>query len=703
MSGRTAGLLAWLAVGVSIALALLALILAGRTYPSVSGFLSSPSVLNAILALAFPSVGALIVSRRPTNRIGWLLCTEGVANGVAALAAQYARYTLQTDPGALPGGVWTAWVGSWSWVPGLGLLAFLLLLFPDGRLLSPRWRRVAWLAVSWIIVQVVLIALRPGPLLSTDPVTGGVPAANPIGLEGGQAIGALASLWIPLLAVVWVGSLASLAVRFRRATGRQRDQLKWFLYAAALLAAVYLASLPLRGMDAVRPWVAGLVLVAGAFVPVSVGIAILKHRLYDIDRLISRTLAFGVLWLLITFSYVSLAAALGIVAGGRLPVEIAVGCTIVATVLFQPARRGLERMADRWVFGERLGGYELLSRFGAALEGAIEPHELGSRLAAMVRQGLDVQWVRVTVQRTAGDEHVLEPIGADGIEVYAPAMPALSAPLVHGEERIGAIDCGPKREGAFSPKDHELLTSLGRQAALAIRNAALADELAQRLAEIQHQAHELAASRTRLVQAEEAGRRRIERDIHDGVQQELVALLAKLRLARNQLGRSPEQAATTLADLQDDARQALEDVRELARGIHPAVLSDRGLLEAIEARVARMPIEVRIEADGLARGARLPEEIEGAAYFLVCEGLANTLKYAAAQHARVRLAATPTRVRIEVIDDGQGFDPAAVTCSGLRGLADRIEAVGGSLRVESRPGDGTCLGAELPAGAPRRC
>jgi signal transduction histidine kinase len=345
----------------------------------------------------------------------------------------------------------------------------------------------------------------------------------------------------------------------------------------------------------------------------------------------------------------------------------------------------------------------LLSRFGAALEGAIEPHELGSRLAAMVRQGLDVQWVRVTVRRTAGEERLLEPIGADGIEPHAPATPAVSTPLVHGEERIGAVECGPKREGAFSPKDHELLTSIGRQAALAIRNAALADELAQRLADIQHQARELTASRTRIVQAEEAGRRRIERDIHDGVQQELVALLAKARLARNQLGRSPEQAAATLAELQADARQALEDLRELVHGIHPPVLSDRGLLEAIEARVARLPIDVRIEADGLARGARLPEEIEGAAYFLVCEGLVNTLKHASAQHASVRLAATPTSVRIEVIDDGQGFDPAAVACSGLRGLADRIEAVGGSLRVESRPGNGTCLGAELPSAAPRRC
>jgi signal transduction histidine kinase len=493
-----------------------------------------------------------------------------------------------------------------------------------------------------------------------------------------------------------ISSVAALAVRFRRAGGRERDQLKWFLYAAAIFAGAEVAGLALRGSDSVRPWIAGLVLVAAAFLPVSVGIAILKHRLFDIDRLINRTLAFGVLWLLIALGYAGLAAALGIVAGGRLPVEVAVVCTIVATLLFQPARRGLERLADRWVFGERLGGYELLTHFGATLETAVDPRDLGPHLAAMVRRGLDVQWVRVMVCRASGEESVLDPIGADGIDQHESVTPAMTAPLVHGAERIGAIECGPKRDAAFTAEDHELLTSIGRQAALAIRNAALAAELAERLAEIQHQAYELAASRTRIVHAEEAGRRRIERDIHDGVQQQLVALLAKLRLARNQLGRDVEQATTTLGELQQDTRQTLDDLRELARGIHPPVLSDRGVLEAIEARVARLPVGVNIEADGVARGDRYSEELEGAAYFLVCEGLTNALKHASAQHATVRLVSTPASLLVEVTDDGRGFEPGEAAGSGLRGLTDRIEALGGSLRIVSRPGAGTRLVAELP-------
>src|SRR2546428_13055692 len=177
------------------------------------------------------------------------------------------------------------------------------------------------------------------------------------------------------------------------------------------------------------------------------------------------------------------------------------------------------------------------------------------------------------------------------------------------------MDGGPKRDGAFSTQDQELLTAIGFQGALAIRNAALTAELAERLAEIEHQTQELTASRTRLVQAEEAGRRRIERDIHDGVQQEVVALLAKARLARNQLARDPSLVEATLAELQLDTRQALEGLRELAHGIHPPVLTDRGLLEAIEGQLTRLPVPVYVEADGLGRDSRYPAEMKARPIF----------------------------------------------------------------------------------------
>lgn len=511
--------------------------------------------------------------------------------------------------------------------------------------------------------------------------------------------------------------VALLLLRARRYRGEQLLQLQWALFASIVFVSLDLLPInQLATLFGAKPSAVGELPweIAFTLMPFALAISILRYRLLDIELVIRKSVVYGVLWLAIALGYAGLAALLGIAASQRFPVGLAVIVTIVATMVFGPVRRWLERLADRWVFGERLGGYELLRRFGATLEETFDLEELTPRVAATIRQGLDVRWVRISLY---GEGAALEPVGADGIEPGSELTPTAAAPLLYGAEAIGWIQCGPKAEGRFGTKDQDLLETLGRQAALAIRNSRLATELANRLEEIRRQAQELTASRTRIVQAEEAERRRIERNIHDGVQQEIVALLAKLRLARNQLRRDPEVADATLAELQEEARQALEDLRELARGIHPPVLSDRGLVEAIEARAARLPLGITIEADRGLRGRRYAQEIEGAAYFLVCEALANVLKHASARHVAVRLSdddgPRPQKVgphprgmgllRIEVVDDGVGFSPNGTSSptgevtTGLRGLTDRTEALGGSLQIISRPGAGTRLVAHLPS------
>ncbi len=220
------------------------------------------------------------------------------------------------------------------------------------------------------------------------------------------------------------------------------------------------------------------------------------------------------------------------------------------------------------------------------------------------------------------------------------------------------------------------------QAGLILRNVGLVEDLR--------------ASRQRLVAAADQARRDLERDLHDGAQQQIVALTAKLRLARNQLARDPAIAGQTLAEAQAEAKQTLQDLRELARGIHPSVLSDQGILAAVKSRITRLPIGVRLTAGPELAGGRYPDEIEGAAYFLVCEALVNVVKHAHASQAQVLLSDDGARLRVEITDDGAGFDPADAAGSGLTGLADRIEAVGGSLSIRSRPGAGTVLAGELP-------
>lgn len=483
------------------------------------------------------------------------------------------------------------------------------------------------------------------------------------------------------------------AARYRRFPAEQRRQIKWPLLGLLAFVPVPI-SLIFVQLGLIPVWVNGnLFVLAIVFLPVSLAIGIVRHQLLDIDLVIRKSLVYGALWLAIALTYAGLAALLGIAAGQRYPVGLAVLLTIAAAMAFQPARRWLERLADRWVFGRRLSGYELVRSFGAALEGTSALDQLAPRVAATVREGLGVRWARVVVEHETWDGPHAHIVGAEGIGANDVSEPRATAALVHGGDRIGRIDCGPRVEGGWVAADQDLLESLGRQAALAIHNSRLAAELAERL-------EELRASRARIIRAEDAERRRIERNIHDGVQQDLVALMAKLGLARAQLTRDPALVDATLARLQDETRRALEELRELARGIHPPVLTDRGILEALEAVAARLPLGVAIEVDRGVQGRRFAEETEAAAYFLVCEALTNSVKHTSARQARIRLTSENGCLSVVVSDDGQGFDPGTTTGAGLAGLADRVEAMGGRIQIRSRSGEGTTLSATLPIREP---
>lgn len=684
---------AWLACALYVALGGLLVLLTAWTTPE----LALGTAINSVLAAPFPLMGVLLVARRPAHPIGWLLCGAWLLMLLGFLGLGYAQSTAVNAPDMLASGVASAWLGGWLEKLGLGLLPFLLLLFPDGRLPSRRWRPLAWLGAGVAGAWAVAAAIAPGVLRGVDGNP--LPIENPFGFElVGGLIGPFAGLGGALVFVVALAGVGSLLMRFRRARGDERQQIKWAAYAGVVMLTLIGINTALgynNVAQVAKRDPAFLLLnfvlwgLTFAVLPLAMGLAILKYHLWDIDRFISRTVVYGVMWLAIAGAYIGGAALFGLAVGERLPLSMAIAGTIVATFVFQPARHALERLADRLVFGERLGGYELLARFGSTLDQTVDSHQLAEVLARSVRRGLGVHWARVVMLRHADAATSWEPVAADGIDLLTPSPAAASAPLIHGNTRVGVLECGPKVDGAFTHKDQELLITLGRQAALALRNARLTAELAERV-------DELAASRVRLVKAEDAGRRRLERDIHDGVQQELVAMMAKVRLSRNQLARDPTLAQATLGEVQEDLRQTLDDVRELAAGIHPAVLSDRGLLDAIDARIGRLPLAIAIDAGDLADGKRYPAALEGTAYFVVCEALANVLKHAAARHATVRLASQPGSLCVEVADDGCGFDPANVTGTGLRGLADRLEALGGTLSVLSQVGAGTRLRAELP-------
>jgi signal transduction histidine kinase len=691
LSNRAAARLAWTLLAFSAVCAVLKIAL---SFLNRGGALPIPWTQTAIevglslAVLAFPVVGAVVAARRPRHPIVWLFLAFGVVEGIGGFAALYAVHALLVRPG-LPAVDAAAWLANMSIVADFGMWMLLYLLFPHGRLPSSRWRILASLSLLGAGVLALGQALAPGPLHLAQ-----LPIDNPLGIESGivaTLVKPFAWHEFTILIGLYLVSVASLVARLLRARGDERQQIKWLVCPAALhagswVAVVLIVEVSPKGTSLSWPLAAAAVTLAA--MALGAGVGIVKHRLFDIDAIVRKSVVYAVLWLLIAAAYVGVAALLGLTASQRLPVEAAIALTILATVVFQPARRRLETLADRWVFGERLSRYELLTRFGAELERTLDPQELLPRLAETARRGLDARWARVLLHSEAHADAGI----ADG-------EPVLSAQLrLPGEpEPAGRIECGPKREGEYTDEDRSLLESLARQAGLAIKNAGLASELAARLEEIRRQAEQLAASRARIVSAQDAERRRIERNIHDGAQQALVALIAKLGLARSQLRREPAQVESALADLQEETQMVLEDLRDLAQGIHPSVLNDRGLLEAVEARARAIPLPVRIDVDGRLRGVRFADEVEGAAYFLVSEALANALKHAGALRAEVRIRHDNGHLLVEVSDDGTGFEPAQVPQRGLANLADRLEALGGRLRVSSRPGEGATVSGRVPA------
>jgi signal transduction histidine kinase len=577
-------------------------------------------------------------------------------------------------------------VSNLSVVAGIGLIG----LFPTG-VPQTRGERVV-LGTSALVAVLVPVALMASshtpPAGLFQPAEQGI--VSPLFAQALRpAEPVLAALQFTLPAWIFFG-LGLLYLRYRRSAAEDRRRIRWLLVGggSALIVFVALSVVATFGSGTFAAicvwvlWVAGLVLILG-----SLAVALADDGVLDIDRTGRRSVIYRALWALIAVVYVAAATALGILASRYLPVGVAMLLAAGAALAFQPVQRRLERLADRWVFGQRLDGYTVITRFGATLETSPSAADLLPRLANAIRQGLNLEWVRVRVDTEAATAGIAPGTAAD---------PACVVPLIHAGTTLGRIECGPRHDGPLLEEDRRLLAHLAGQAATAASNVRLTAELTDRVGVIRRQAAELTASRARIAQAQDAERQRLQRDLHDGAQQDIVALTAKLALARERLRRGDSRADESLAELQRDLGDLLAALREFAHSIHPPVLADQGLLEAIEAQAARLPLEVVIEADPALRGVRYPAHIETTTWYVVAEALTNAVKHADAQRVLVALAQPDGHLTVEVRDDGRGFDPAAARGLGLAGLADRVSIVNGALRISSKPGAGTTLHAEIP-------
>jgi signal transduction histidine kinase len=646
--------------------------------------------------LLFPIVGLALATRRPENALGWLMLVIGVV--AFQFPSGYGDYAIVAG---LPGASWALASTTWTWVPVIGLAGiFVPLLFPDGHLPSPGWRWFARVVAAGMVVASLAILLSPGNLADF-----GYPRIrNPFGIEAIRSLVPVGIASIAMIPLGVVGAAVSLVVRFRRSGPTERLQIRWLASTLVVVAVSYVIAMLVTaaasaGWTSGGGWIAALqnyAILLFALIPISIGIAVLRYHLYDIDVVVRKTVIVAAIAIFFTAVYVSVVGGIGALIEAHSTTVLSFLAAALVAALFQPVLRWSRRLADRIVYGKRATPYEVLSDFSERVAGTYAAEDVLPRMARVVAEGVGAASAYVWLKR---DERwrvaALWPPDiktAEEVSTTGPGLPELPGAdaafaVEHQGELLGALAVAMPAADPIDEAKAKLVSDLAAQAGLVLRNVGLTDELRSRL-------QDLEAAQKRLVAAQNEERRRIERNLHDGAQQQLVALAVKQRLATSLVRRDPDAAARLLEELQAESTEALENLRDLAHGIYPPILADRGLVEALESQARKATVPVSVEADSI---GRYEQEIEAAAYFCCLEALQNVAKYAAASKATIALAGDDGWLRFAVTDDGAGFDPEETPLgSGLQGMEDRLAALGGDLGIHSEPGAGTTVTGRIP-------
>jgi len=659
-------------------------LITGETRSAASGELAW-----LFVACLFAWLGGLIIGRQREGRIGWLLVSIGAAFAYGALIE---RLVDRLEPVAT---AWTwlvLWLGSWAWLLWLFPVFLLLLTFPTGRLLSPRWR---WAPILMVVMTAAFLFLSAftrliGP--QSGPQTWMI--RNPVGFLGDLADFLFIPWFLGLLTLV-VGGVSAMVMRYRRSAEVERAQIKWVLVSFALFAVAYVALFLANVWSAPSSATQVLLIVGVAGIPVSITVAVLKFHLFDIDVIISRSVTFGVLAGFIGGVYVAIVVGLSEVlgSGDGSNFGLSVVATAVVAIGFQPVRVRVERWANRLVYGTRATPYEVLARFSHRAAEESDDDVLG-RIPRSIVDGTGAAgaalWVRtgdgfrtVSLWPEAGVARTLE-----GVSTFSDPDADVSLPVVHDGELLGGVSLEAARGGSITPPELELVENLADGLGLTLRNAQLT-------AALRRQVRELQRSRDRVVSAADEARRSLEHDLDSGPQQQLVAVKVKLgplRRLAEQAG--AERTAGVLVDIESQAGDAIQAVRDFAAGIYPPLLGAEGLVVALRQDAQRAALPVEVDGDGV---GRYPRDIESAVYFSILEALQNTAKYAEASRAWVQLGERNGDLWFEVHDNGSGFDTTHVNRgAGLNGIADRLDTIGGTWTITSTPGHGTMVAGTVP-------
>jgi signal transduction histidine kinase len=665
--------------GVALALMIADVPLAGLAHQSLN---ASGGSLPVWVSAPFAVVGFVVAWRKPGNPLGWIILGTAVFLALSQDASFYAVADYRLRHGGLPLG-WVALLAQPGWAPGIALFGLAILLFPDGRPPSPR---VRWMV--WVFAAVALLWIGSAVIITVGAIRGHHTQVD----SGGNLLlldttSRLAPSWWTVLSTVffvlgvacWLVSLAAQALSYRRSSGERRQQLKWLLAGSAVAMVSFLiaSTIPRVGFIALAGFLA---------IPLSIGVAVMRYRLLDIDVVISKAVLYASLAVFITAVYAGLVVGIGTLVGNRRSPLLAAAAAAVVAVAFQPARQRAGRLANRVVYGRRATPYQVLSDFAQRIGGTYADQEVLPQMAQIVSAGTGAErvvvWLRIDDElrpaASSDSSSHADPLPVDGHEL--PPLPDadLSVPVVHQGQLLGAISVKMPKAEPLRPAGQQLVADVASQAGLVLANAGLIEDLR--------------ASRQRLVTAQDEERRRLERNLHDGAQQDLVALAIKVRLGAT--AEDLAQAKEIFGELQTDTAGALENLRDLARGIYPPLLADLGLATALNAQAGKSPLPVTVEADGV---GRFGQDTEAAVYFCCLEALQNTAKYAHATLASICLQKQDETLRFTISDDGTGYNTSRTPMgSGLRNMADRLAALGGRLEVRSAPGQGTTITGQLP-------
>lgn len=615
--------------------------------------------------LGFAVVGTLIAWRRPENRLWWVFCLGAVSMTVLGAGGEYARRALIDAPGSLPAGMFVAWLADFAALPTVGLLAGVLpQLFPTGQAVSRRWRPAVWAGVAFMVFGAVGNGFYPQKLES-------VPVENPYAIASAKGLfAALIALSGLCGLAACAGGVASLVVRWRRSRGEQRQQLKWFLAGLILLP----VPVALHGVSNLVSDAAFSV--AFVVIPVTMGVAILRYRLYDLNLVVRRTLVYLLVSGLIAGVYLGIVAAAETAVGGAVSLGVHVLAAVVAAAGFQPLRAWAQRGVDRLFYGDRSRPYEALARLGHRLADTVLPEAVLPGVVEAVADALRLPYA--AIELGDGNDWTLaaEHGQADG--------EAVSFPLTYQGGLVGRMVVCPRGSGdALTDDDHRLLTDLARQAGVAAHAVRTTAALAQ--------------SRAELVAAREEERRRLRRDLHDGLGPTLAGVTLGLHAAATRIGTDPDKACRLLAGLEAQVEEAVADIRRLVYGLRPPALDEFGLVRAIQLHGSRLEghdglaVTVDAPAEGL---GQLSAAVEVAAYRIVIEALTNVARHTDAQSCKVRLSLNGA-LEIEVADDGPGLPDDHRAGVGITAMRERATELGGSLQIASGT-TGTKVTARLP-------